>query len=330
MPVLGVRLCSALLCYAKTWSYPPRYAAIQQPYDPSVVVPNVLSARERLRNSGVASENCVDCTYRRSGIQTGINKIEYLIFSHIEFCQLSCVYCYQSSPDYPKFARRNVYSLGETIEFLLNENLISSKTEVFWGGGEPTTSSEFWKLSAQIDQLQMYQVFNSHCVSFFDAFCSTYDKERMQIVCSVDAAKASTYQMVKGVNVYNKVIDNIKHYIDAGITTVPKFIACKQNASEASLFVENMVAIGAKNVMLDIDLNEVFLVEGTLPHLRALEEALSECKKKGILVDYAGHSWSGLDKEQKNMLRTLFLQRELVPSIRNGLFNKEFASSFRT
>lgn len=287
-------------------SHPPRYIDDLHYIAETKIASLLMQEQSKLLNPTLQREECHDCIYRKKSSKSKLERFRHVILSHVEFCELSCIYCYQSDINYPKLLRRNPYSLLATMRDLFERGMIDENADFFWGGGEPMSSPEFWELARWINNRSYQQIINTHGVKLHDRLLNDYFLEHLVIVCSVDAGSDKTYEKVKGVGAYERVWSNLIRYQELGANVVPKFIFLKENTNDASAFVSRASNSGHKMVSFDFDLNEVFILDDVLPHQDAFESALAAANANGLQVSFAGHSWCGMSAEQiENILNCL-------------------------
>ena len=266
-------------------------------------VESFLRCRSELISPSLKKDACKNCKYRVSRASNDRRRYETVVLSHIEFCELSCVYCYQSDPGYPKNTKRHPYSFAAILNEMLKRDLLCDNACFFWGGGEPMSSPEFWRTAVEIDALNYRQIINTHAVRHHPQIYETINKRtNATLVCSVDAGISETYRKIKGVDAYHIVWKNLKKYSDGGIRVLPKFIFHHQNYSEANRFIDAARDFGFQSICFDFDLNAAFKISKVLPFQEQFLSALEYTKKQEMQASFSGHSWCALDEAQTSSL----------------------------
>ena len=141
-------------------------------------------------------------------------------------CQLDCSFCL-----YKKWRGQNRADLEWEVYIKLLKSLhkAGAKSVSFTGGGEPLVHPNFQMMSeaAVLSGLEMGLVTNGVALNQV-----LHPSDFVFIRVSLDAASPETYQVVKGANLFDKVIRNIKGAIADGGTVGLSFVVTDDNKHE--------------------------------------------------------------------------------------------------
>ncbi|MCL2019503.1 MAG: radical SAM protein [Oscillospiraceae bacterium] len=137
-------------------------------------------------------------------------------------CNYKCKYC--KSPTHTMKDLQGLPEFGKTIEAFQNAGVLSDFYSVILStSGEPTLSPK---------RKDFYDSFNGYAL-FVNTNGSNFDRDLFQLmqdkivmlVVSIDAGTSETYKEIKGVDSFDKVIQNLQNYMQACVGyVVPKYI----------------------------------------------------------------------------------------------------------
>ncbi len=141
-------------------------------------------------------------------------------------CQLDCSFCL-----YKTWRSKSRADLSWDVYKKLLKDLRNNgaKSISFTGGGEPLLNSKFQTMfdAAILSGFEVGLVTNGVRLNKIEHL-----EEFMFIRVSLDAASAETYEIVKGVNLFDKVIRNIKSAIEDGAVVGLSFVVTEENKHE--------------------------------------------------------------------------------------------------
>lgn len=167
-------------------------------------------------------------------------KMNSFNFSFQGWCNYKCKYCSAHQPSKKEY--NDNFSLEQYLIELEKIDAINDIFSVLFAVGEPTLNEK---------RFGLYQ----HCKEkqyFLDVFsnCSVFDEELFQMAHEIpviirksfDAGTPETYKQIKGVDCYGKVLENLKHYMQAPYFALnPKYLfmpGINDNETDVKNFVK--------------------------------------------------------------------------------------------
>lgn len=184
------------------------------------------------------------------------NEIKRIYFHNHMPCNAKCTYC-----SYGYFNNGYGYDVLPYVEELINKEILSKDALIYMSGGETTISKEFESLMSLLtsylnNPIEILTSGIKYCESIKKAFV----KDKCRLMISLDAGNKEIYQKIKQVDCFDKVVNNIKTYIQAsenakkGITL--KYIIV-DNVNDTEEEIENFLKLvkelGVLNVRIDFD-----------------------------------------------------------------------------
>jgi hypothetical protein len=205
----------------------------------------VLDAKRELHqkiNSGI-SNPCDGCSFLEFKEWDAFNQldIQYLSLEYHSVCNLKCTYC---SDEYYG-GEKPKYDIEGSIETFIDDGALDNCALVVWGGGEPVLGKGFESLTsllaAKIPSMQ--QRILSNAVKRSPAIEKILLNNRGQLVTSIDAGTAATFEHIRGRDYLDRVCTNLKYYSAVNNTKITiKYIFTENNDSQVEVraFVATM------------------------------------------------------------------------------------------
>ena len=151
-------------------------------------------------------------------------------------CMLGCKFCMYA--DYLKESRQNL-DFDLYLDLVDELDQLGVKSITFTGGGEPLMNPKFNDMvaAAQLHNIEVGLITNGVLldkVKNYDSFAF--------IRVSLDASTENMYVEVKGKNLFDKVIKNIKWALEQKATVGVSYVVCEENKNG----IEDMIALGEK------------------------------------------------------------------------------------
>jgi len=228
----------------------------------------IYNERKRLVkqiNSFFEKESCPSCCkgcceidsyYTNTPVEKFDNKIEKMYFHNHMSCNAKCTYC-----TYGYIERGYRYRVLPLVKSLIEKEILSRNAQVYMSGGEITISPEFEELLSTLlnylySQIEILTSGIKYCKSIEQAFV----QNKCKLVISLDSAVPETYKKIKQVDCFNKVVENIKNYIEASDNAknniTMKYIlvdGVNDNINEISGFITLVKSLGINNIRMDFD-----------------------------------------------------------------------------
>ena len=144
-------------------------------------------------------------------------------------CQLNCFYCNGTD-----VRHRKVRMTGEHLdELLVFFKEWGVKGVCFAGGGEPTMHEDLGRAFSRLHLLKLPSAIITNGLFLDEKQMKAIGRYSKWIGVSVDCARASTYETMKGFNRFDEVIENIKHIVSLKPNEITyKFLINRQNQYE--------------------------------------------------------------------------------------------------
>ena len=231
--------------------------------------------------------------------QMGEYAIDEVTIAHFTSCNIRCNYCYTVTSPEQTAPLSKAPRLLPVFQQLIDRKLLAPYATVKFSGGEPTLSTEFEPLLTLLNNYGVCSIVYTNATKRSDAIIDALKRDKVEVICGIDAASIKTYKAIKKMNYHDKVWKVLAEYCaalpsDAVKKVWAKFIFCLENYQEAEHFVCRAAAAGAKHVYYDLDSSRV---EGRVAHAdnSVLPEIITdyiavlrhECERQGITVDFA-------------------------------------------
>ena len=173
---------------------------------------------------------CQGCQYLKEQYWDKEKKITQLNFSLDSSCNLKCSYCYKMQNNY---AAGKAVDVNEIIKKILESNQVIVKSQVIYASGEISIQPDVDKI---VESLKDYDVaFLTNATIYNSKIHEIIKKESSSIVVSLDSGTRETYRKVKGVDLFEKVCENIGKYAEDGGHIILKYILMENNCEKADL-----------------------------------------------------------------------------------------------
>jgi sulfatase maturation enzyme AslB (radical SAM superfamily) len=185
-------------------------------------------------------EGCKNCFQYKDAYIYKSRKLNSFDFSFKGWCNYKCTYCSAHHPTL-KDDNKN-YALEEYLTELENRGISNDIFSVLFAVGEPTLNEK---------RFALYE----HCGQrgyFLDVFsnCSVFDKDLFELAhrapviirSSFDAGTPETYKKIKGIDSWDRMLANVKHYSEAKYLALnPKYLfdpGINDNETDITNFVK--------------------------------------------------------------------------------------------
>lgn len=193
--------------------------------------------------------------------------INHITVGHYTPCNLRCTYCYTTKYTKEEFKIFNKppYNSAESIQKLVDANVLSTNTTAWLTGGEPTMFFDFKELIEVLNKNDIKTTIGTNCtLDIIDEVKDGVRNNLIEILCSIDAGTKEKYKEVKGKDLSDKVWKNLKEYNSVNSNNVVvKYIYMDNNYSneEVETFIDNCLSSGIKNISISRD---ILTYDGTL------------------------------------------------------------------
>ena len=255
---------------------------------------------------------CKNCLYLKEKNQNDkfSEQFNIIYLNNWIHCNCRCFYCdrhiYErwwwegiGSNYTKKKIKSKYYDVLPIIKGLYNNNLLDRKNlRVVFHGGDLSVLKEFEPLVKEFIKQGVNRFdFSSNNIIFQPLIYKLLKQNKATLTMSLDSGTKETYKRIKGVDKFNNVIKNLKHYIKASKSNSPdlivKYILLKNmndNEEEIKAFINLMINIGIKRVTLHLEhwytINILEKGIPIYPHFRNLIKLfLDLCKENNLYYD---------------------------------------------
>lgn len=245
------------------------------------------------------------------GMGGGANKIQLLAFNMNYPCQLSCKYC--SVPGNARHIADNAeivqkakdLNVVEMMHILEERNILDLKEPIQFAAGEITILPNKKEI---LDCLSKYpmQIFSN---------CVLYDQQVSDIISrkdgsflnvSIDAGSRETYYKVKGMDVYNKVLDTVRRYASDGAVIEVKYILLPENCDKENIdrFLDFCREISPRYIRISCDI--------TVDHTQLAESIVEAAIYMAYRSDQLGIPYSVLPYFGEQNMERIYKELQLL------------------
>lgn len=213
----------------------------------------------KIQKSGKTVPQCTDCVYLQERDWEDGNHIKSIIFDHFTKCNCNCVYCY-THDDKKKYNSLQSYNVLPVIKDMVEKGIFIPGGQIGFGGGEPTMLEEFEEL---IDFLIQNGFDNISIPTSGIKYSPVIEKGvslgKVNVQNSIDSGCRETFAMIKGLDAYDKVVENMQRYTSAKLedyNVTSKYIICpgyNDNKREIDKWLKTCKESGLQSVIISVE-----------------------------------------------------------------------------
>lgn len=265
--------------------------------------------KEVIKNAkkGILPKSCIGCPDLVKKEWNDDYKITELYFNHWDQCNCGCIYCIQkgSQDIYLQTEKRQstFYSALDKLKDLYANNMVSKDVHVEFIGGDITLLDEAEELiDLCLDKGVSRMSFHTSAIDYSEAIERAIKKApKIDFDFSLDCGSKELYQKIKRIDAFDKVINNLKRYVNAANGRKDYFTAkyilidgLNDNIEEIEKWLLILKDIGIKNAKLEVNFKKYLPGESkeqpTIPeNYKTLYEYF--CKRTKEL-EMENHCWS--------------------------------------
>lgn len=175
-------------------------------------------------------------------------------------CHLDCVFCMESNKRETLEQRKVLDVMGNYLEYLAKNKLVSDTAEILWTGGEPTLLPNFEKILKIFSYVKRPQQILTNAVQYSTVIEKLLYNNKASILVSIDAGTRETYKKIKQRDLFDKVINNIRTYATRNSSAVHlKYIITpgyNDNDNDVDNFFQLCRKNDIKNISIAFDFNQ--------------------------------------------------------------------------
>jgi pyruvate-formate lyase-activating enzyme len=220
---------------------------------------------QTLTDLQTSNKSCAGCQHLQEIMPCDLSSVtprfrSVSINMHRNRCNCRCVYCPQRN-EY--FNSNDSYDILPPLKSLHEQNALLEGCFFSWGGGESTILKEFEEASMWIaHQKQRYwQHVHTSALRFSPAIAELLKNGRGSINVSLDSSSEKTYEAVKGVDGFDRVMKNLGRYIEAAqdksaVQIKYIFFSTNNNPEEVVNFCMLCYRLGIKKIQFSFDFRD--------------------------------------------------------------------------
>lgn len=222
--------------------YKPRFD--HQHFDPAKGVASLDETRKKLVDGiDPMPEGCQTCFSNKECYIFKSRKLNSFDFSFRGWCNYKCEYCSSNKPDLKGY--NDQFSLEQYLVELEKRDMINDIFSVLFAVGESCLNEKRFSLYDYCGEKQYFLDVFTNCSVFDKSLFELAHKSPVIVRKSFDAGTAETYAKIKGVNCYEKMLENVRNYLQAPYLAVnPKYLfvpGINDNETDVRNFVQMCV-----------------------------------------------------------------------------------------
>ena len=167
-------------------------------------------------------------------------------------CNIACNFCYLS-----KEFRKRDQSFDPHIgmfEDIVAQGLITTKTSIYWGGGEPALHPSIHELYTLFKKAGCRQHFDTNATIYMNFLESDLSLGKTVLSCSLMTSDPATYKKIMGRDVCSQVWENASRYAASGGDVRAKFVMLPENMGQEDAFIAKCKQLGISIINLDCEI----------------------------------------------------------------------------
>ena len=166
---------------------------------------------------------CVNCFHNRESYIYTSRKLNSFDFSFRGWCNYKCEYCSAHHPNRKNYNDR--FALEQYLEELEKRDSLNDIVSVLYAVGESTLNEKRFGLYDYCREKGYFLDVFTNCSVFDKALFELAQEDPVIIRTSFDAGTPETYAKIKGVDCWQKMLENVKHYLQAPFLVLnPKYL----------------------------------------------------------------------------------------------------------
>lgn len=209
------------------------------------------------KNGGCPKE-CTNCYHIEEKEWDEAEYINSITITHFSKCNADCIYC---SNNLEKEDRTNdMYNIMPVLHNMKDKGILKQGCELHIGGGEFTIYKECDELLNEFALSGFAKVLvPTNAIHYSEKLYLAMEKTPASIIVSLDSGTRKTFEKIKRVDAFDKVIQNLKSYSkteEARKSISLKYIiipTINDNLKEFKAFLKIAKTLQIEKIIIDID-----------------------------------------------------------------------------
>ena len=275
-------------------------------------VKNKMQYIEMLKN-GIIPENCKNCVHIQDYQETDDFRINKITLNHYTQCNCACIYCTQGNRTIERIKEdQNKPVLFDVLKFINelydNDLIDTEKLYIDFQGGNISCLKNHEEIINTFLTRGVGTIYiPTNNIVYMPIIEKLLADKKGELCTALDSGCAETYLKIKQVDKFEKSVDNLKRYIAAAgnDSIIIKYIIVhgyNDNMDEIKKFMDKMLEIGIKIIILDIDYRDIIDGAFTVPkHYYEMKDyAKKICKNNNMIFDIPPYTKSVFEKGYSN------------------------------
>jgi wyosine [tRNA(Phe)-imidazoG37] synthetase (radical SAM superfamily) len=275
---------------------------------------NIINTRDKLIDdlnnpaASLSSHPCVGCHELREGYWNENRNISMFCLGYNSICNMKCIYCNAENSINDKSKIEMKESAERAISFfkyLEDSGAIMKNTFIELASGEISVHPYREEILEAIEDYPVW--FYTNASVYNEKIAKILENENSKIMSSVDAGTRKTFYKIKGVDIFDKVCDNLKRYSNHGFMVL-KYIflpGINDNEVDVNGFFNLCKQIKIKSVELTKNAyDEGAYSEHTVNYITKLIEMLQNADISVTVPDWMFHNSNDTWETYKKITKT--------------------------
>ncbi|MBE7704860.1 MAG: hypothetical protein E7Z90_03490 [Cyanobacteria bacterium SIG29] len=247
-----------------------------------------------LKNGQIPSE-CKNCVHLQPYKQVDDLRINKMTLNHYTQCNCACVYCTQGNRTFEKIAEdANKPVLFDVLKFIneLYDNDLIDKEKLYidFQGGNISCLKNHQEIIETFLKRGVGTIYiPTNNIVYMPIIEQLLANKKGELCTALDSGCRETYLKIKQVDKFDKSIDNIRKYISVAgnDSIIIKYIIVNgynDNLNEFKMFMDKMIDLNVKIIVLDIDYRDIIDGDFTIPkhYYEIVDYAKKACKEHNM------------------------------------------------
>lgn len=258
---------------------------------------------------GQIPRECQNCVHLSLYEKNKNFKIEKITLNHYTQCNCACIYCTQGNRDLEKIKEDEkkpvIYDVLKFINELYDNDLIDKeKLYIDFQGGNISCLKNHEEIINNFLKRGVGTIYiPTNNIIYMPIIEKLLQMKKGELCTALDSGTKETYLRIKQVDKFEKSIENIRQYINkaGNDSIIIKYIIVNgynDNIDEFKKFMEIMIDLNVKIIVIDIDYRDIIDKSFTIPkhYYEIVNFAKEQCKIHSIDLGIPPYTKSVLER----------------------------------